>query len=174
MTDWHGLKNLTMDLALRFRKEGLEERFSEKLDFRKEMTPFFLFVSVYLLRALAFGLIALRSPSVFILVFTGAYLIRSGVAACAAEELEPLLEIPEEKRRFPLIVTGGVCLLTGILSLHLRILAGGIVLYLLALLIGRIQRNAIVRRTGRASLRIFETDGYAAETILLLAGMAVA
>ena len=99
---------------------------------------------------------------------------RVGGAACAAEELEPLLEIPEEKRRFPLIVTGGVFLLTGILSLHLRILAGGIVLYLLALLIGRIQRNAIVRRTGRASLRIFETDGYAAETILLLAGMAVA
>lgn len=174
MTDWHGLKSLTMDLALRFRKDGVEERLAEKLDCRKEITPFFLFVSVYLLRALAFGLIALRSPSVFVLVFTGAYLIRSGVAACAAEELEPLLEIPEEKRRFPLIVTGGVFLLTGILSLHLRILAGGVVLYLLALLIGRIQRNAIVRRTGRASLRIFETDGYAAETILLLAGMAVA
>ena len=43
-----------------------------------------------------------------------------------------------------------------------------------SLLIRRIQTNTILRHAGRTSLRMFEIYGYAAETLLLLAGIAVA
>lgn len=174
MTEWRGLRSLSVYLTLRFRRGEMAEAVSRDLEFRREMTPIFLFVSLYLLRALAFGMISFRSPSIFLPVFTGAYLVRSGLADCAAEDFEPLLGIPEEKKRIPYGIAGAVVLLTGILSLHLQVLAGGFVLLLAAELILRIQRHAVIRHAGRPSPRLFEIDGYLAETLLLLAGIAVA
>lgn len=174
MTDWRGLKSLSAYLTLRFRNTRIAEAFSRKPEFRKEMTPIFLFVSLYLLRALAFGFITYRSPSVFLLVFTGAYLVRTGLATCSADGVEPLLDLPEEKQNIPNLIAAVVFMAVGVFSLHLHLLAAAVVLILLALLIRRIQENTILRYAGRTSLRLFDIYGYSAETLLLLAGIIVA
>ena len=170
LTDWHGLKNLSSYLTLRFRNTQIADAFSRKPEFRKEMTPVFLFVSLYLLRALSFGFITFRSPLIFVFVFTGAYLVRTGLAVCADSASYPLLELPEEKRKVPDLVFA----LAGIFSFHLRLLAAAAVLFLLSLLIRRIQTDTILRHAGRTPLRLFEIYGCAAETLLLLAGIIVA
>ncbi len=174
LTDWHGLKNLSSYLTLRFRNTQIADAFSRKPEFRKEMTPVFLFVSLYLLRALSFGFITFRSPLVFVFVFTGAYLVRTGLAVCADSASYPLLELPEEKRRVPDLTALTVFALAGIFSFHLRLLAAAAVLFLLSLLIRRIQTDTILRHAGRTPLRLFEIYGCAAETLLLLAGIIVA
>lgn len=174
LTDWHGLKNLSSYLTLRFRSTRIADAFSRKPEFRNEMTPVFLFVSLYLLRALSFGFITCRSPLVFLFVFTGAYLVRTGLAVCADSNSYPLLELPAEKQKVPDLTALAVFALAGIFSFHLRLLAAATVLFLLSLLIRRIQTNTILRHAGRTSLRMFEIYGYAAETLLLLAGIAVA
>ena len=174
LTDWHGLKNLSSYLTLRFRNTQIADAFSRKPEFRKEMTPVFLFVSLYLLRALSFGFITFRSPLVFVFVFTGAYLVRTGLAVCADSASYPLLELPEEKRRVPDLTALTVFALAGIFSFHLRLLAAAAVLFLLSLLIRRIQTDTILRHAGRTPLRLFEIYGCAAETLLLLVGIIVA
>ena len=171
LTDWHGLKNLSSYLTLRFRNTQIADAFSRKPEFRKEMTPV---VSLYLLRALSFGFITFRSPLVFVFVFTGAYLVRTGLAVCADSASYPLLELPEEKRRVPDLTALTVFALAGIFSFHLRLLAAAAVLFLLSLLIRRIQTDTILRHAGRTPLRLFEIYGCAAETLLLLAGIIVA
>ncbi len=173
MTDWQGLKNLSAYLTLRFRNTSIAEAFFKKTEFQKEMTPIFIFISIYLLRALAFGFITYRSPSVFLLVFTGAYLVRTALVSCAEEDAEPLLELPEEKKNTAYLITIAVFILIGVFSFHAKLLAAAVVLIIFALFIRRIQVNTILRYAERSTLRIFEVYGYSAETLLLLAGIIV-
>ncbi len=100
--------------------------------------------------------------------------MRTGLAVCADSGSYPLLELPAEKQKVPDLTALAVFALAGIFSFHLRLLAAATVLFLLSLLTRRIQTNTILRHAGRTSLRMFEIYGYAAETLLLLAGIAVA
>lgn len=172
-TDWNGLKNLTSYLAMRADNLPAAHALTKKLEPEKKLTPIFLLVSLYLLRMLAFGMIASHAPAVFLFVFTGAYQIRSELAAYASEEEEPLLEIPEEKRFLPRIITAAAFLLTAFLSFSLKAIAAGILSAVVLLLILRLQERSIQTHTGRIGLRQLHIYGSSAELILLFTGIIV-
>ena len=56
-TGWRGLKTLSAYLTLRVQNIGIAEAFTRKLEWKKEMTPFFILATLYLIRALAIGFI---------------------------------------------------------------------------------------------------------------------
>lgn len=172
-TNWSGLKNLTSYLAMRADNIPAFPALTKKLEPEKKLTPIFLFVSLYLLRMLAFGMIAGHRPGVFLFVFTGAYLIRAELAAYAVEGEEPLLEIPDDKRFQPRIITAAVFLLTALLSFSLRTIAAGILSLLVLLLVLWIQERSIQTHTGRAGVRQLHIYGYSAELFLLFTGIIV-
>lgn len=172
-TEWSGLKNLTSYLAMRIGNIPSFPALTKKQEPEKKLTPIFLFVSLYLLRMLAFGTIACYRPAAFLFTFAGAYLIRGELAAYAADGEEPLLEIPEEKRFLPYIITAAAFLLTACLSFSLKAIAAGILSAFAVLLILRAQERSIQTHTGRAGLRQIHIYGYSAELILLFTGIIV-
>ena len=172
-TNWSGLKNLTSCLAMRIDRIPAYPALTKKLEPEKKLTPVFLFVSLYLLRMLAFGTIVWREPFVFLFVFPGAYLIRAELAAYAVEGEEPLLEIPEEKRLLPYVITFAAFLAAAVLSFRLKVIAGGILSALAVLLILRVQERSIRNHTGRAGLRQIHIYGCTAELLLLFTGIIV-
>ena len=96
------------------------------------------------------------------------------LVTCAADGLDPLLSAPGENPNQPFILTAAALLLTGLLSFHLACFAAAVILLLLAKGIARLQKNSILRFTGRPTVRMFDLYGYSAETLLLLAGMIMA
>ena len=133
-----------------------------------------LMASLYLIRALAIGFITAGSPLILLFVFTCAYLVRMELVTCAADGLDPLLPAPEENPNQPFILTAATLQLIGLLSFHLKCFAAAVILLLLAKGIARLQKNSILRFTGRPTVRMFDLYGYSAETLLLLAGMIMA
>lgn len=173
-TGWRGLKTLSAYLTLRVQNIGIAEAFTRKLEWKKEMTPFFILATLYLIRALAIGFITAGSPLILLFVFTCAYLVRMELVTCAADGLDPLLSAPGENPNQPFILTAAALLLAGLLSFHLACFAAAVILLLLAKGIARLQKNSILRFTGRPTVRMFDLYGYSAETLLLLAGMIMA
>ena len=169
-TNWRGLKTLSAYLTLRVQNTGMAEAFAQK----REITPFFILASLYLIRALAIGFITAGSPLILLFVFTCAYLVRMELVTCAADGFDPLLPAPEENPNQPFILTAATLLLIGLLSFHLKCFAAAVILLLLAKGIARLQKNSILRFTGRPTVRMFDLYGYSAETLLLLAGMIMA
>lgn len=173
-TNWRGLKTLSAYLTLRVQNTGMAEAFTQKLEWKKEMTPFFILASLYLIRATAIGFITAHSPLILLFVFTSAYLVRMELVTCAADDFDPLLPAPEENPNQPFILTAATLLLIGLLSFHLKCFAAAVVLLLLAKGIAHLQKNSILHSTGRPTIRMFDLYGYSAETLLLLAGMIMA
>ena len=170
-TNWRGLKTLSAYLTLRVQNTGMAEAFTQKLEWKKEMTPFFILASLYLIRATAIGFITAHSPLTLLFIFTCAYLVRMELVTCAADDFDPLLPAPEENPNQPFILTAATLLLIGLLSFHLKCFAAAVVLLLLAKGIAHLQKNSILHSTGRPTIRMFDLYGYSAETLLLLAGM---
>ncbi len=173
-TNWRGLKTLSAYLTLRVQNTGMAEAFTQKLEWKKEMTPFFILASLYLIRATAIGFITAHSPLTLLFIFTCAYLVRMELVTCAADDFDPLLPAPEENPNQPFILTAATLLLIGLLSFHLKCFAAAVVLLLLAKGIAHLQKNSILHSTGRPTIRMFDLYGYSAETLLLLAGMIMA
>ncbi len=173
-TNWRGLKTLSAYLTLRVQNTGMAEAFAQKLEWKREITPFFILASLYLIRALAIGFITAGSPLILLFVFTCAYLVRMELVTCAADGFDPLLPAQEENPNQPFILTAATLLLIGLLSFHLKCFAAAVVLLLLAKGIAHLQKNNILRCTGRPTVRMFDLYGYSAETLLLLAGMIMA
>ena len=173
-TNWRGLKTLSAYLTLRVQNTGMAEAFTQKLEWKKEMTPFFILASLYLIRATAIGFITAHSPLTLLFIFTCAYLVRMELVSCAADDFDPLLPAPEENPNQPFILTAATLLLIGLLSFHLKCFAAAVVLLLLAKGIAHLQKNSILHSTGRPTIRMFDLYGYSAETLLLLAGMIMA
>lgn len=172
-TDWRGLKNLTSYLAMRAAGIPAAAALAKKLEPEKKITPVFLFISLYLLRMLAFGAIAYHGSAAFLFAFTGAYFIRAELAAYSDDGEEPLLEIPDDRRFLPRLIAGAAFLLTALLSFSLKNIAAGILTALVTLLILYVQQRRIQFHTGRAGLRQLHIYGYTAEIILLFTGIIV-
>jgi len=171
LTNWTGLKNLTSFLELRLGNCSPLEALTAKAEPGHRITPVFVMGSLYLLRALAFGMIASHAPLLFLLIFTGAYLIRGELVSCSDGETEPLLELSGKEKFFPYLLTGAVFVVLPVLSFHLRNIAGAILIAAAVLAVRFYQVREIRRHTGRAVLRQIHIYGYGAELILLYTGM---
>ena len=66
----------------------MAEAFAQKLEWKREITPFFILASLYLIRALAIGFITAGSPLILLFVFTCAYLVRMELFTCAADGIQ--------------------------------------------------------------------------------------
>ncbi len=172
-TNWSGLRNLTSFLAMRAGNLPIALALTKQAEPERKLTPVFVFVSLYLLRMTAFGMIAFHRPAVFLYVFPGAYFIRAELTGYGADGEIPLLEIPEEKRLLPAALTGAAFAVTALLSFHLATIAAGILTAFAAFLILRVQQRSIRLHTGRATLRQIHIYGAAAELLLLYTGTIV-
>ena len=173
LSGWNGLRNTTAFLSLRLKGSSNLSQSETQLIEIKGITPFFILVSLYLLRALAIGLTAASAPGLFILVFTASFLIRFELTTFSNEMHEPLLEAAPSERMFTYRLAALVFILEPILSFHLINFARSFLIALAMFLICTIQKRKIGKNAERISFRRLSVYSFTAELLLLYTALAV-
>ena len=173
LSGWNGLRNTTAFHS--FQLDGIGNPFgaeSQRIEI-KGITPLFILLSLYLLRALAIGATAASAPGLFILVFTASFLIRFELTTLSNEMHEPLLEATSSERMFTYRLAVLVFILEPILSFHLVNFARSFLIALAMLLICILQKRKIGRGSDKISYRRLSVYSYTAELLLLYTALAV-
>lgn len=168
LTGWNGLRNTAAFLALRLAGKRKADDGKTEIISGKGLTTASMLMSLYLLRALAIGMIAADAPSLFIPVFTAAYLIRFELVSFSG-----LLETDPSERAFAYRLTAAAFILAPLLSFHPVNFARVLLIAAAMILICVYQKRKISGAAEKIALRRISVSASASELILLYTALAV-